>query len=511
MIKKSGKKLALLAAAALMTISLAACSADASERDHSNLVVVTGGQVAPFLDPHSSNDSSTSLINVQIYETLVRQDESLNIVPGLALDWNASEDGRTLTFILREGVKFHNGDVMTAEDVKFSIERALSFPIVAEIVSVIDTVEVIDEHTVSITTHEPFGPILNHLAHPAASILSQADVARVDGDYGAEPVGTGPFIFDSSQVGTQTVLRANPEYWGQVPQVETLTIRTITEGSVRTAQLETNEADIALSLPSSDIRRLEENANVHLERVEGLSTNYLALNTSRPYLDNVLVRQAISYAIDMDTIMTTILENIGQVARGPIGPNIFGFNPAMQPYPYDVERARELMAEAGYADGFTLNLLVNTETAERISIATAVQSMLAQININVTIEQNDWPTVLQRTGNGEHDMSVLGWGTLTGDADYGLYSVFHSSSPATAGNRAFFANDRVDELLDFGRNTMDPALREQAYHEVQEIVREQAPWVFVNHTEVIAGLQNDVQGFNLNPTNAHRFNTVYFE
>lgn len=494
-------------------------SAEGQGVEANALTVVTGGNVR-LLDPHFSNDSASSLVNNQIFDQLVVQSEDLSlgddvILPGLATSWELLEDGVTYEFNLRPNVTFHNGEVLTADDVAFSLERASQSPMVAEIVGMIDQVTVIDELTVQVSTAVPFAPFLRHLAHPAASIMNRLDVESVEAagiEYGTTntPIGTGAFKFVDALLGSHTTLATNQDFWGEVAVFDELILRNVADANSRSLQLETGEADIVLSIQSSDIDRVRNNPDVNLISVEGLSTNFITLNTSKPYLDDVRIRQAINYAIDTELLLETIMEGIGVLARGPIGPNVFGFNENLPMPTVDLDRARELLAEAGVADGFQINMWANSETAERVAIATAVQAMLAEINIDVIITQLDWPTLLDSSSNNEHEIVILGWGSITADADYGLWSVYHGESPIGAGNRSVYQNLRVDELLYLARNTDDAAARLAYYAEAQELIVYDVPNIFLNHNEVFAGLQPNVGGFVVNPTQSHRFNTVWF-
>ncbi|MCL1948547.1 MAG: ABC transporter substrate-binding protein [Turicibacter sp.] len=515
---KNLKKLTLLLSLAFVAIlSLVACGTTGSTggSDQNTLTVAVQGNPGNPFDPHNSNDSATSLLNVQMFETLVFQTEDLEIVPMLAESFEQIDDV-TWEFVIRDDVFFHNGEKLTVEDVAFSLDRGSTSNLVAEILGMIQEVQVIDEHTVHIITEYPFAPLLNHLAHPAASIVNKMDVEEVEaagGVYGLDnPVGTGPFVFESFSSGDRTVFSRNENYWGEAPVFEELVVRTITDGSTRAMALETGEIDISLDVVPAEVSRMDSNPDVELLRRANLSTNYIGFNTQNEYLSDVRIRQAISYAVDTEAIVTHIMENIGIPAQGPIGPNVWGFNENLHQYDVDFDRARELMAEAGYPDGgFSLSLWANSETQARIDIATNVARVLEdELGINVTINQVAWSEYLIATENGEADMFILGWGTITGDADYGLWSLFHSSSPAGAGNRSFYSNPEVDRLLELGRSTSGDE-RLQAYLDVQEIIVEDAPWVFINNGEVIAGTLLSVQGFVLNPTNAHRFSNVHFE
>lgn len=474
-----------------------------------NTLVVAQNADAITLDPHGTNDVNSAIVMTQIYQTLVNQDENMEIYPGLAESWEQIDD-LTWEFNLREDVYFHNGEPFTAEDVKFSFQRASEAAVVAPIVGEInaDSIEIIDDHTVRVGTHEPFAPILAHMAHIAAAIINEEAVNEHGEDFGQNPVGTGPFEFVNWNVGDRVELVRNENFHGDLPEFEELVIRSITEASSRTIELETGQVDIALQLAPADVRRVDEHADLTLFEETALATSFIMMNMQQEPFDNILVRQAINYALDVETIIYAVTEGTGIPGRGPIGENVFGAHPDIENYPFDVERAQELMDEAGI-DGFSTELTIpNAQTS--IDIATIVANQLSEIGINVEIDVLEWGVFTEVVDAGEHDMASMGWGSITGDADYGLYPLFHSSQWGAAGNRAFYANDRVDELLDYARGTTDEQARLDAYHEVQEIIMEEAPWVVLNHQLIAIGTQNSVNGFIAYPTNAHPFWNVYF-
>jgi peptide/nickel transport system substrate-binding protein len=262
----------------------------------------------------------------------------------------------------------------------------------------------------------------------------------------------------------------------------------------------------------SDVARIEADENLTMLRQLNFTVNYIGFNTQHPPFDNRLVRQAINYAIDTDAIMSSILHNIGRPATGPIGAMVYGsISHELTGYPYNPDRARELLAEAGYADGFSTTFWFNIPNPVREDIAELVQAQLRNVNIDVDLVSMEFATYLERTSAGEHDMFILGWGTMTGDADYGLYALFHSSAFGAPGNRAFFDDPRVDDLLDRGRAETNPEQRLAIYAEVQRIISDEAPWLFVNQDETLMATNPRLRGFEINPAGQHWFWTSYFE
>lgn len=474
-------------------------------------LIVAQGADAKSLDPHGTNDQPSSRVMRQIYETLVDQNEKMELLPGLAESWEQVDDS-TYQFNLKKGVKFHNGEEFKASDVKFTMERALESANVGHIVEAIDKakIEVVDDYTIKIGTKEPFAPLLAHLAHTGASILNEKAVTEAGEDYGQNPVGTGPFKFESWATGDSIVLVRNDEYHRDPAKLTKVTFRAIPEDTNRTIELETGGVDIVYDISPNDIEKVESNEKLTLVRDASLSTGYIGFNCAKAPFDNVKVRQAINTALDTESIINTVYKGVGSPAKGPLTPQVWASNQNLEPYGFDVEKAKALMAEAGYADGFKTTIWTN-ENPQRMAVAEVVQNQLKAIGIETEVKVMEWGAYLDGTAKGEHDMFILGWVTVTGDPDYGLFPLFHSSTFGDAGNRTFYSTPKVDELLEKGRFSVDPAEREAAYMEVQQIVRDDAPWVFMNYGENISGTASNVKGFMQHPAGHYRLYPVYFE
>ncbi|MGV8145146.1 MAG: glutathione ABC transporter substrate-binding protein [Alkaliphilus sp.] len=474
-------------------------------------LIVGQGADAKILDPHATNDQPSARVMKQIYETLVTQNEQMELEPGLALSWE-KVDELTYEFKLRQGVKFHNGEEFKASDVIFTLLRAIESPTISHIVGAIDpeAIEVIDDYTIRISTIKPFAPLLAHLAHGASNMLNEKAVTEGGEDYGQNPVGTGPFKLYEWKSGDSIELVRFEGFHGTQPKIERIIMRNIPEGTNRAIELETGAIDIAFDIAPTDVNRVEENNDLQLHRDPNLSTAYIGFNAAKKPFDDVRVRQAINYAIDMDSIIEAVYLGIGEPAIGPLGANVWASHRGLTPYGFDVEKAKELMKEAGLEDGFKTSIWTN-ENQQRMDIAEIVQNQLKAINIETEVKVLEWGSYLDGTAAGEHDMFILGWTTVTGDPDYGLYPLFHSEQYGSAGNRTFWSNPRSDELLTLGRTTADPDKRKEYYTEAQEIIRDEAPWVFTWNGENVSGSRNNVRGFVQHPAGHHKLFTVYFE
>ena len=507
------KKLHLLVLALLSVFLFISCggskeTAGAKAATKDTLVVANGAD-AKSLDPHATNDAPSSKVTVQIYDRLVEQDENMNIIPSLAESWEQPDDVTTV-FHLRKGVKFHNGEPLTAADVKFSLDRMKSSPQVSHIIGTVDKVEVVDENTVKVITKQPFGALLSHLCHPTAAILNEKAVKAAGDSYGQHPVGTGPYKFVSWASGDRIVLEANPDYFlGETP-IKNVIFRAIPEATNRTIGLETGEIDIAYDIEGMDKERIREDKNLVFLEEPSLSIDYIGFNTKKAPFNDVRVRQAIASVINVDDIISTVYKGSATKANSLIGPKVFGHSDEAKAWTVDIDKAKALLAEAGYPNGFKSKIWIN-ENPDRRDIAIIVQDQLRAIGVDIAVETLEWGAFLDGTSRGDHEMFILGWVSVTGDADYGLYAMYHSSAKGGAGNRDFYENPKVDELLDKAKMTTDPEERKKLYEEIQLLIVDDAPDIMLYNRILAVGAQKNIKGLNIHPVTLHDFSTVYIE
>jgi peptide/nickel transport system substrate-binding protein len=502
---------------ALVVGFVAACSNDStnegSNTDNESTLTIGGdlniGVVSDpvSLDPHGANETVANTINATIYDRLVYMDQNSEIQPGLAESLEQIED-TVWEAKIREGVTFHDGTELNAEAVKLSLDRVRDPEVAAPVAflfGMVTDVRVVDEFTVHIETEFPFAPLPAHLAHTAGSIISPQlieqsyeDLANGENPFAAaneQPSGTGYFKFESQQPGNSVTLSKNEDYWHEEQaKVDTVTFKVIPESLTRIAELETGEIDINFTVSPSDVSRVESNPDTIVEQVNSTRMVYLGFNTEVEPFNDVNVRRALHMAVDKNALVEGILDGVGIPADTPIAPGVYGYSEGVDTIEYDIEQAKELLAEAGYPDGFDVTLLTDDER-ERQDLAVALQSQLAEIGVNVNIDTYEFGTYIERAGLGQMEVFLGSWGTVTIDADYGLYAVFHSNNIGPPGNRSRIVNEDLDELLDAARQEIDPETRIDLYAQVQNKLAEESPYAYLYFPDNISAVRSDVEGF----------------
>ena len=504
---------ALLAATAATALALTVGSAAAQTPE--NVLIV--GQIAEpqALDPAAVTAVNDFRILMNMYDGLVRyKDGTLEVEPSLATDWTISEDGTVYTFTLRDGVTFHDGSAFDAEAVKFNFDRMLDeshpysdtgpFPL-AFFFSSVQNVDVIDPLTVSFTLNAPYAPFLSNLAYPTGLIVSPAAVMEYGADFGRNPSGTGAFKFVEWRSNEAVVVEANPDYWGGAPKLETVVFRPITDANTRTAEMLAGGIDLMVEVPPVALSEFQGDAYTVYEQA-GPHVWFLILNAKEGPFADVRVRQAANYAINKEAIVNDVLEGTAEVAAGPTPPAFaWAYNPDLEPYPYDPDRARELLAEAG-AEGAELTFYVTeggSGMLDPVAMGTAIQADLEAVGLNVTIETYEWNTFLGNVNpglEGKADMAEMAW--MTNDPDTLPFLALRTEAwPENGGfNSGYYSNPEVDALLDAARVETNQEERARLYREMQVIVQEDAPWVFVANWKQNAVTSDRVEGFALQPS-----------
>ncbi len=486
--------------------------------------LVVGAVAEPVnLDAAQVTDFNSTRVIRRITEALVAfPDDSTRLVPGLAESWTVGRDGLSYTFKLRRGVRFHDGTPFNAEAVKFSFERQIlpehpfnklgKYPFASFNFGTIKSVEAVDEHTVQFVMKEPRASFLTIMAGASANIVSPTAVRKWGADYPNHPVGTGPFRFVSWDRGQRIVLEKNPDYWKGPVKVERVIVRPIVEDQARLTELLTGNLDLAVNLPPDFIAQLENHPKITVLRGQGAHVWYLGINNQKKPLDDRRVRQAMNYAVNKDAIVRDVLKGTGLVSAGPVLPGTWGAEPGLKPYPYDPERARKLLAEAGHAGGFSTTLWVpesGSGMQSPVAMATVIQSNLKAVGINVALQTMEWGAFLAKLRTKEQDLFALSWAAGNEDPDLVVYPLLHSSQWTPGGpNRALYKNVRLDDLLQQARLVTDQAKRAELYRQAQRILVDDPPWIFIDHEIQVGAVSKRVQGFTLHPSFDLRVETI---
>lgn len=320
------------------------------------------------------------------------------------------------------------------------------------------------------------------------------------------PVGSGPYKFVEWKQGDSVKLEAFDDYYAGAPATKYLQMKVIPEAAQRTIALETGEIDLAYDIIANDKDKVADNADLQLLEAPSLSCYYVTMNMNQKPFDDIRVREAINLAIDRQLLVDTIINGAGQVADAIIAPDVFGYS-SPGAYEYDPEKAKELLAEAGYADGFDTSICVN-DNQERTEACQAIQAMLAEVGINCEVEVMEFGSFIDKTSAGDFDMGFMGWVTSTIDADYTYYSLEHSSQQGAAGNRSFLADPDVDKLVEEGRSNTDSAAREKIYADLAVKLKEINNNAPLYYSSILVGASNKVENFVVDPIGYHKLDQV---
>ena len=459
------------------------------------------------LDPHLASTVSSFFVIDNVAESLVYLDNDIVITPGLATEWEQSEDGLTWTFTLREGVQFHNGEELTAEIVEWSMNRIIDPETgsgrVASVGGADAVWEATDTYTVTVTTPEP-NAILPQLVAGAGTEVIHPDSVGENGQV-VIPIGTGPFTVENLEGTTSLTLAKNPNYWQEgLPYLDAVEVTVISEDAPREAALLGGEVDWVARLAPQSVEVLSENSDIVVETVPALHYQYIGLNTEREPLNDVRVRQAIAYAVDRQQICDAAEFGLCTVVEGPTGPSSPWYND-YAPYGRDVERARELLAEAGLPNGFEMELMPTSAFEETVRAAQVVQANLAEAGITTTIFAPEWTEWLELEGSGQYDGYICSWNGLTDGHDY--YYLQHRTGEVF--NFTGFSNEEFDSLVEEASTISDFDERYALYDQANKIVVDEAPYVYFYNLYFNRAYSTNVQGYVLRADNSNQFLTTW--
>jgi len=434
------------------------------------------------LDPRVGTDAQSEFIDELLFDSLVRKDEHFHLVPGVAESWEIS-DPQTYIFHLRRGIQFHNGQPLTARDVKWTLDSMLNRTVTSlktATYKLVDRIDAPDDTTAVIHLSEPFAPLLWNLSEGAFGIVPYGSGKELS----SRPIGSGPFRFVRLVPDNEVIIERNETYWGEHPRIGRVRFTVVPDTTTRALELRKGSADLAAinSLPPDMVRALERERNLEVIRHPGTSLAYLAFNLRDPILQDVRVRQALAYAIDRGPMLHYLFADAGRLADSLLPPEHWAYNGNVQHYPYDPAKANAILESAGYARGpdgvrFHLNMKTGTEETTRL-MAAVLQQQFQKIGIALDIRSFEFATFYSDVQKGAFQMYSLRWlGYSNQDPDI-FEDVFHSASfPPQRANRGYYSNPQVDKLIEEGRKSLDQEQRKRIYAEVQQIVARDLPYI----------------------------------
>lgn len=462
---------------------------------------ITAAMLVDFttMDPMDTSDTLSGGIQRLMMDGLFGFDDDMKIIPMLATDYEANDDATEFTIHLREGIQFSDGTPWNAEAAKANFDRwgdkNLGLKRTTLLCNVLKETEVVDDYTVKVTLENPFGAFIPTLAHPACVVMSPAVIAKGNEECAKNPVGTGQYTFVEWVAGEHATIALNKDWWGYNADIcggtalvdpdagfKTITFKPVSENATRVAMLQSGDAQFIWPVPTESIETLRGDSNVAVGQEEGIVVRYLMMNNQKAPFNDVRVRQAINYAINKDAYCAVVKNGVATPATSIIGPNVQYYK-GNDVYAYDLEKAKSLLAEAGYPDGFKTSIMCASTTANLKQCEFLQQ--LAQVGIDVQINALESAVVNQKIqdvdvpgSDAEVEMYVIGWSPSTGDADWGIRPLMAiESEPPASYNICYYENEEVDQLLKDALSTADDSKRAEAYAKAQDIIWEESPLV----------------------------------
>lgn len=457
------------------------------------------------LDPAKFEDVNSRQLAFNIHAQLVQyKPGTAEIEPGLAKEWEVSEDGKVYRFTLRDDAVFHKGyGPVTVEDVKFSLERLVDPQVAspyARQMQALQEIRKIDDRTFEIVLSEPNPSFLHVLAFPEASIISKKAYEEKGPDFGSDPIGAGPFMFESWVPQSEIVIVRNPDYWGPEPALDRVVFRVIPEASTRYAAFESGDVQLIQVSDPDRLAIYEQRDDVVLHRSTAFNTRLIGFNTTVKPLDDIRVRQAMVHGFNIEALLTHVLPGISERAYGPFAPGIVGYNPDLPRFDYDPDKARQLLADAGYPDGFSIKMVV-PNIDRFITPATVFQQDMAQIGIDVELEILDTGTALEMFGQGK--APIFTFSRTHNPVPVSVAATwFHSSALPPGSNYSYMTVPEVDEPIEAAQAATSEEELAEIMADLQRAVVEQVHYIWIDHEYNIFATRKGVNGFKADPFRA---------
>jgi dipeptide transport system substrate-binding protein len=523
----------------LLLCSAAALSCGgAAQTNNSTLVYCSEGNPESLNPQRMLSGTARNATATTIYDRLVDfQPGTTVVVPGLAESWTVAADQMSYLFRLRRGVKFHTTEYFkptrdfNADDVVFSIDRQMKADHPFHQVGggnyqyfqgmgmdkLIASVSKVSDYEVKIVLNKPEAPFLADVAMPFMSVLSAEYGAQLlkagrPGDMDTQPIGTGPYAFKSFQQDSTIRYVANNQYWNGKPQIANLVFAITPDASVRLQKLKRGECHIAVSPTPSDLPAIKGDKSLALMAQDGMNVGYLAMNVEKPPFNNVLVRRAVAHALNKQAYIDAVYMGNAEPAINPYPSTMWSYTDRVRTYPYDPAKAKALLAEAGYKDGFQTTLwtlpVSRPYNPNGRKMGEMMQADLAQIGIKVELASYDWGTYLDKVKRGEHAMVQLGWTGDNGDPDNFLYTLLSCDSVTRGSNNSRYCNDVFNGLITEAQTTYENKVRTELYQKALAKLSEDVPIVPIAHAKVFRALSDRVAGYAMNPFDMDYFSAL---
>jgi peptide/nickel transport system substrate-binding protein len=487
----------------LVLLPILSCS---HKPDRNTLVMIIESSPTN-LDPRVGLDAQSERIDELLFDDLLTRDEHFNVQPGLAESWEIP-DPLTYIFHLRKGVRFHNGQPLTARDVKWTFDSLMQGKIRSTKASTyrfVDHIDAPDDYTVVFHLKQPFATLLWNVSGAAVGIVPYGSGPEIT----EHPIGTGPFRFVSAEQDKEVVIERNDDYWGAKAHIQRVRFAVVPDTTTRALELRKGSADVEINALTSDmVLALEKEPHLQMLHAPGTVLAYMAFNMRDPILRDVRVREAIAYAIDRRPMIHYLLRDFARPATSVLPPESWAYSDVGPHYPHDPARAREILDAAGYrpVNGVRFHLTMKTSTEESTRLLAAVlQQQLRQVGIELDIRTFEFATFFSDVTHGEFQLYSLRW--IGGNEDPDIFEyAFHSARFTPNGaNRSFYKNPRMDALIDQGRSELDQNKRKQIYAEIQHILAEDLPYIDLWYFDTVLVANRRVKNLSLNPSGNYDF------
>lgn len=515
------KKLIIIGIVLVLIFTLTACGdsdggksddqggTDSGKETKTDIVIATAVDFIT-MDPADTNDTLSNSVQKTMMEGLFGFNKEMEVEPLLAESYEANDEATEFTFKLKEGVKFSDGEDWNADAAKVNLDRLADQTQGLKrnsLFKVIKGTEKLGDYEIKITLNEPFGAFINTLTHPSALMVSPKNLEEHGKEISQNPIGTGQYVFKEWKPGESLTIEANKDYWGGAPEFTSVTFKPVTENGTRIAMLKAGDADFIFPVPTEQIDGLKSDEDLEVITIPSIIVRYITLNTAKAPFDNVKVRQALNYAIDKEAYSNVVFNGFTDPMDSLIAGNV-QYHSKQQTYDYNIEKAKELLKEAGYEDGFETTIW-SSNTTTNIKATQFIQQQLSEVGIKLNVENMEVGTLDEKiTGYPEGtsgkdvgvEMYMIGWSPSTGDADWGLRPLAASESfPPVSYNIAYYNNPEFDKAVSDAIQTADSDKRNESYKIAQEIVWEDAPMIYLTVDQTSFGIRKNIDGIYLLP------------